>query len=685
MTATPERVSLPGFGLAVHYYQTLDDPFGDCDVPSHALFKGGWHGSCVLVRERRLCEAIDRLTDKPDWRRKVFDDTITTKWRSEVVRNEDDPVEGFSDAMFDFCLSELQDKARKHEDTGIVSIYEVGPVVCKSDSLVSEDTRLQLRQTVAELLENVPERLMDWHPGSNGKVLDLVHPSLFPLMYGRSRALPTSTICLKDCLAAIGTGELVSLPSNESGNEYDADSRRKLGDVWSHKFQWLPAEVKWSETGVTFTSYINNLHPIRNRPLYGVIEKVLSHAIPLWDEVFSRLDRDPEGGALRFPSRVADYEFFEGTGVAQWRARRQERRALGLPIDGRAEGEEVVSADQVTNPEGGNSHAPMRGIETLSAQPRGDAEEGKEDGREEDDSEEGEEEEGEDGGGVSENVNSLGKKSDEEIGEADRVDRLASTAAKFDADDTGADNDYTNKEEGEEDDEEEEEEEEEEGEEEEEFNTSEEEAFDNHEFDSDHEVDWPYRRRELIPPEPCSYEDHSRKAEQGHSPNLKESYGDQGLQVINDYSGLEKIFGIEQEEAAVQDIGKVLTRQGRLLAFPNVIQHKVSPFSLADRTKPGHRKILAFFLVHPKARIISTANVPPQRKDWWEAELQKAGSLDFMPSELQKHIIDDVDDFPIDLQEAKMAREQLMEERKTYTSCVNDVIIGGNTISFCEH
>lgn len=46
-------------------------------------------------------------------------------------------------------------------------------------------------------------------------------------------------------------------------------------------------------------------------------------------------------------------------------------------------------------------------------------------------------------------------------------------------------------------------------------------------------------------------------------------------------------------------------------------QHRVSPFKLQDPTKPGHRRFIALWLVNPHRRIISTANVPPQRQDWW--------------------------------------------------------------------
>ncbi len=43
----------------------------------------------------------------------------------------------------------------------------------------------------------------------------------------------------------------------------------------------------------------------------------------------------------------------------------------------------------------------------------------------------------------------------------------------------------------------------------------------------------------------------------------------------------------------------------------------MSPFRLKDPSKPGHRRFIALWLVDPHQRIISTANVPPQRLDWW--------------------------------------------------------------------
>ena len=66
---------------------------------------------------------------------------------------------------------------------------------------------------------------------------------------------------------------------------------------------------------------------------------------------------------------------------------------------------------------------------------------------------------------------------------------------------------------------------------------------------------------------------------------------------------LPAVFGCEDGGPGLQFVGSVDTREGRLLTFPNILQHQVQPFSLVDPSKPGHRKILALFLVDPHLRF----------------------------------------------------------------------------------
>lgn len=152
---------------------------------------------------------------------------------------------------------------------------------------------------------------------------------------------------------------------------------------------------------------------------------------------------------------------------------------------------------------------------------------------------------------------------------------------------------------------------------------------------------------------------------------------------------LGQIYGCANGFPRVQKAGSVLCREGRLVTFPNILQHRVRPFELADPTRKGHRKILALFLVDPGIRIISTANVPPQQRDWWGEEVGKQGvelgkAFGKLSTELKDKIIDEVEDFPIGMDEAKEIRLKLMEERGKYASEYAEAL-DYYTFSLCEH
>ena len=152
----------------------------------------------------------------------------------------------------------------------------------------------------------------------------------------------------------------------------------------------------------------------------------------------------------------------------------------------------------------------------------------------------------------------------------------------------------------------------------------------------------------------------------------------------NHHEWLSEVFGCENEGPTVQEIGSVETREGRLLTFPNVLQHRVGSFKLADPTKPGHRKIVVLFLVDPNIKVISTAHVPCQQQAWWWNLTQtKNQQLAGLPVELQDHILEDVD-FPFSLQEAKAHRLELMEERKVFV-LDHGKAFEGAIFSLCEH
>ncbi|THH03537.1 hypothetical protein EW146_g10418 [Bondarzewia mesenterica] len=104
---------------------------------------------------------------------------------------------------------------------------------------------------------------------------------------------------------------------------------------------------------------------------------------------------------------------------------------------------------------------------------------------------------------------------------------------------------------------------------------------------------------------------------------------------------------LNSEDDLIQERGNVVTYEGLALAFPNIYQHRVSPFELLDPTNPGHRKIVAFFLVDPNHRNPSATNVPPQQEDWITKAISTSSSegsvFARLPVELEEMVIDKVE------------------------------------------
>lgn len=187
------------------------------------------------------------------------------------------------------CLGELRDKARILQETGICIPLDYNCKVVYSDRCLSLDFASSLDIAVS-VLENVQDRDKDWHPGSDHQVLDLVHPSLYPLIYGRSKAMKHGKVDLEDCVSYTGKGDVVRTRSTGHLSRFLKPS---MYDTFSQKFQWLPCDVVITDKNrVRIASYINNLHPAHHKPLYSLIETAIAASIPLWDTVLESVEQE---------------------------------------------------------------------------------------------------------------------------------------------------------------------------------------------------------------------------------------------------------------------------------------------------------------------------------------------------------------------------------------------------------
>ena len=456
--------------------------------------------------------------------------------------------------------------------------------VFKSDTIIPEELRLALQKAVVPL-EDVPENEKDWHPRSDGKVLDLVHPSIYPLVYGQTTILPEATFELEDCLNQFGKGTTLEVPEVTDAKE------------WSNRFQWLPTEFEVPATtdDAKITSYINNLHPRKHQDLYKVIEEAVANTIPLWNQTLSAISDDR---IQRQPRIECDHDGYDKSAE---------------PAPERIEGEDWEAHWEKES--AWRDRRPILQPEPKTFEPPSPGKNGEREGT------------------------SVSLRRDFG-GKIQVIVKLASI-----------------------------------------YLTPESPNYDGGSWHVEGQANENicasaiyYYESENISESLLSFR---HQVEDGIHLNYEQ----------DDHRAMETIYGFENQTAQIQDLGSVVTRQGRLLTFPNVMQHRVNPFNLDDPSKPGHRKILALFLVDPNQRIISTANVPPQQASWWEEHLQLTDDvLGRVPQELTDDIRMMVSK-PVSLEVAKEQRLELMDERSQFVEVHNDEYEHGGRGQFflCEH
>lgn len=650
----PLRVPGFGHGIAV----TRDD------MASHEeAFAYGPNGLSVermTIRELAMLQLMDAITDKPDWQRKIKDESITMKWRAEAAAL---PGSLISDKTFDWCMTELRDMVPGFKKNGLIRTLEGGMRVVKSDTSVSQELQQQLREAVKPLLEVEPAK-KDWHPNSNEQVLNLVHPSLYPLVYGKTRALEIGRVGLLNCMDATGRGTIVG----DDDNPPEPTRRRGYGRpeesaFWSTRFQWLPAEVKFqgeSGTEVKITSYINNLHPEKHQVLYLVVEKLISIAIPAWNGVLTKgydESNHPRIQTLRAEVTSAEQPTFDTKwdddnpdSEANQEVMRKLRDYLRLPnIDECPRNHDDVDVVLPRNWE----VAPISEWEGTGPY---DWNEG------------------------SWNLHDVLEWKESRL----RYVKIPEPGDEVPYSEWAEKNDRSNTE-----------------------------AMPNQFVTLEDE----FRKAglqvivkiasiELTPEKPTygggSWHLEGMKNEhiaatalyyydvENCTPSRLCFRQEASLDELEleyeqgDHGPLSRLFGTRQmyDEPAIQEIGGVSTRDGRLLVFPNSLQHRVEPFELEDKSRPGHRRFVALWLVDPMIRIMSTANVPPQQEEWWDQHVRPQNWERHLPQEIKDQIIDYAKEERMSLKEAKELRLELMAERTVYGHSVENSV---EQYNLCEH
>ncbi|RAH44912.1 DUF4246 domain-containing protein [Aspergillus brunneoviolaceus CBS 621.78] len=146
-----------------------------------------------------------------------------------------------------------------------------------------------------------------------------------------------------------------------------------------------------------------------------------------------------------------------------------------------------------------------------------------------------------------------------------------------------------------------------------------------------------------------------------------------GKNTHSDLNELAQILGFSSFDLDIdnhaartwQDQGAVSLSQGRVIAFPNLLEHRVEPFSLADSSRPGHYRSITLHLVDPHYRICSTRNVPPQQHHWWaQAVGETLRAAVRLPQEIIDKILQNTGSWPMGLPEARRHRHAFWQEHR---------------------
>lgn len=139
--------------------------------------------------------------------------------------------------------------------------------IAYGDDLVPSELVRRLQADVQLLCDKLP---VDHHPGSGTKVRDIVHPSLYPFVQGRSvltKPVPKT---------------------QKKSPEYDRFGRVYEGSI----YQWLPTPFRIGSDGsVTIESYINNLDRTQFAAVYDDLAALFATALPLIESVVGYVDR----------------------------------------------------------------------------------------------------------------------------------------------------------------------------------------------------------------------------------------------------------------------------------------------------------------------------------------------------------------------------------------------------------
>lgn len=535
-------------------------PFGDCGPTPKCL------------DEWLTIEISNSIRSKPNWESKYKNNEIVQKWVKEI-RDQCQDKTKYLDQIIEYIFKELEWYQRVEKD---LDVFKVGceDKILFSNSAIPEPLKKEFKAGVDKLVTSFNGNF-DFHPGSNQSVVDLVHPSLFVVQYDKTPMIKNGSL------------EIAKYHEEIQNAKPGVDSYGV-----SNKFQWLPSLLTKDSLGkFKFDSYINNLHPVEFKELYGSIGAIFNAVIPALN---CSLTRYASKEHIRIPIPRYNDAYTEEYSRAY--------DELDLQLSREAEEDGVdYDYDRISEFEESKAQYLREFIPKWEGDPEFDKP-------------------------IDlfafDNLKVIVKLTDIEL----TPERPSYPGGSWHVEGT---------------------------------------------------------INEDIIATVLYYYDIENVSKSRLS--FRTGFEDPAYEQ-NDNVYTEVIFGIHDEDRMVRDLGNIEAKEDRIVVFPNMFQHHVDPFELTDKTKPGHRRILCFFVVDPyNDKVISSKDVPPQNKEWWDD-----AALEYLfPNNLKQQILDlkHGESWPMTLAEAKEVRVELMDERSAISQGEDeyDDRAFSRTFSLCEH
>ncbi|ODV77433.1 uncharacterized protein CANTADRAFT_27257 [Suhomyces tanzawaensis NRRL Y-17324] len=525
------------------------------------------------IEEKLIQKFSQTIRSKPQWKLKYNNSDIASKWKQEF-RDEFGKETRSMEGVLDYVFLELKWIDKTEATLGGFTLGPDEKILASGtgiDAVVDEKVKLQLQEQAKALAKSFDE--VDYHPGTT-TVVDLVHPLLFPLQYG------------------------VTPIKNEDGgvsvSEYLEEIENKKKSVSfgiSKKYQWLPTSMTLdSSQDFQFTSYINNLHPVKFESLYKTISQVFNAAVPALNFSLSyyasgyRYKVEVPDGYEAYPKEYEEY-----MDALYNEEDKKEKEIEGYEYD-YDKVEEVLSAKR------------LEFLKPLTVSYKEDPSP----------------------------TNPINVKDFDQL-------KVIVKMANIEL-------------------------------------TPENPSYPGGSWHVEGTIN------ENIVATVLYYYDveNITTSTLSFRAGFEEPRYEQG-----DSEYLSTYFGLKDEDVMTSPLGSTEAFEDRIIVFPNFFQHHVDPFELKDKQKPGHRKILCFFVVDPYDTLaITSDDVPPQQEEWWADEQLK----DYLPDLLKEKILKlkGEKNWPQTMKEAKEMREDLMKERSVI---IDDDIFDPyeREFSLCEH